>query len=191
MPPNASRFSCRRGALHKMTSKKARSRAPKAVSCNRPCARAHVSTTGTRIKAGDRWAFLSKRRLGRGPNIWPTVIYALTFIACSVFSLLIGNHFGSCWLSGGRRHHSLYQGGRDPFQIVATLKHRDVSSQKPFADATKEPHEIAAARPNTFHCVGVNFADAITIIIASPFALPWRMADTLVDTTSGCELPIG
>jgi hypothetical protein len=35
LPPNVLRFSCRRGALHQMTSKKARSRAPKAVSCKR------------------------------------------------------------------------------------------------------------------------------------------------------------
>jgi hypothetical protein len=33
--PNVLRFSCRRGALSKMTSKNARSRAPKAVSCKR------------------------------------------------------------------------------------------------------------------------------------------------------------
>src|SRR6266540_3772372 len=40
------------------------SRAPSAVRCNRPCARAHVSTAGTPIIVGDRWAFLSKRLLG-------------------------------------------------------------------------------------------------------------------------------
>src|SRR6266498_6104169 len=34
-PPNVLRFSCRRGARHRTTSKKARSRAPKAVSCKR------------------------------------------------------------------------------------------------------------------------------------------------------------
>ncbi len=33
--PNVLRFSCRRGALHQITSKKVRSRAPKAVSCKR------------------------------------------------------------------------------------------------------------------------------------------------------------
>jgi hypothetical protein len=33
--PNGLRFSCRQGALHQMTSKKQRSRAPKAVSCKR------------------------------------------------------------------------------------------------------------------------------------------------------------
>jgi hypothetical protein len=33
--PNVLRFSCRRGAFHKITSKKPRSRAPKAVSCKR------------------------------------------------------------------------------------------------------------------------------------------------------------
>jgi len=34
-PPNGLRFSCRRGAPHRMPSKKHRSRAPKAVSCKR------------------------------------------------------------------------------------------------------------------------------------------------------------
>src|SRR6266545_1410760 len=43
-PPNALRFSCRRGALHRTTSKKARSRAPKAVSCKRLLGRAVEST---------------------------------------------------------------------------------------------------------------------------------------------------
>src|SRR6266545_6033069 len=33
--PNGTRFSCRRGARHRRASKKARSRAPKAVSCKR------------------------------------------------------------------------------------------------------------------------------------------------------------
>src|SRR6266545_5330919 len=37
--PNVLRFSCRRGALHEMTSKKLRSRAPKAVNCKRLLAR--------------------------------------------------------------------------------------------------------------------------------------------------------
>jgi len=34
-PSNVLRFSCRQGALHKMTSKKPRSRAPKAANCKR------------------------------------------------------------------------------------------------------------------------------------------------------------
>lgn len=37
----------------------------------------------------------------------------------------------------------------------------------------------------------MDFANAITIIIARPLALSWRMADSPVDTTSGSELPIG
>jgi hypothetical protein len=58
------------------------------------------------------------------------------------------------------------EGRCDPFQIVATLKERDVSSQKPLADATKQTQECATARPNPFHRVGMDFANAITIIIA-------------------------
>src|SRR5688500_10473826 len=40
-----------------------------AVGCNRPCARAHVSTTGTPVIAGDRWAFLSNGVFGVTPQM--------------------------------------------------------------------------------------------------------------------------
>ena len=98
---------------------------------------------------------------------------------------------GSCWLSGGRHHHCLYQGRRDPFQIVAAFKHRDVSSQKPFADATEETQEVTAAGPDAFHRVVVDFANTITIIIARPLTAPWRMANRLVTTASGGQVLIG
>jgi hypothetical protein len=37
----------------------------------------------------------------------------------------------------------------------------------------------------------VDFATAITVIIARPLTAPWRVADGLVTTTSGREVLIG
>jgi hypothetical protein len=102
-----------------------------------------------------------------------------------------GNILGSCWLSGGKCHHGAYQGRRDPFQIVGALKYRDVSSQKPFADTTKQAQEIAAAGPNAFHGVGMDFPNAITIRIACPLAA-WRgVANRLVTTATRGQVLIG
>ena len=74
---------------------------------------------------------------------------------------------------------------------MGALKHRDVSGQKPFADTTKQAKEVAAAGPNAFHRVIVNFPNAVTIIIARPFAASWRMTDGLVKTSRGGEVLIG
>jgi hypothetical protein len=74
---------------------------------------------------------------------------------------------------------------------VAALKHRDISSQKPFADATKETQKIAPASPNAFARVVVDFTNAITVIIARPLALSSSMADGLMMTASGGEVLIG
>jgi hypothetical protein len=70
---------------------------------------------------------------------------------------------------------------------VAAFKYRDVASQKPFIDATKETEEIAAAGPNAFHRVVMDFPNAITIIIARPLALSWRMANGLVGSSTGAR----
>jgi hypothetical protein len=86
----------------------------------------------------------------------------------------------------------LYESRRDPFQIVAALKYRDVSCQKPLTDTTKQAQEIAAAGPNAFHGVVMDLANTISIIIiARPLAAPWRMANRLVTTASGSKVLIG
>jgi nitrous oxidase accessory protein NosD len=74
---------------------------------------------------------------------------------------------------------------------VAALKHRVISSQKPFADATKQTQKIAAASPNAFARVVVDFTNAITVIIARPLALSSSMADGLMMTASGGQVLIG
>jgi hypothetical protein len=74
---------------------------------------------------------------------------------------------------------------------VSALEHCGVASQIPFADTTKYAEEIAAAGPNAFHCVVVNFTNAITIIIARPLAAPGRVADRLVTTATRGEVLIG
>ena len=77
------------------------------------------------------------------------------------------------------------------FQIVRTFKHRDISGQKPFAETTKQPQEVAQACPNAFHRVVVDFPNPITMIIARPFPLSRSMADPLMDTTRCRESVIG
>src|SRR5262245_39779781 len=74
---------------------------------------------------------------------------------------------------------------------MAALKHCNLSGQKPFADATKQTHEIAASGPDAFHRVIVDRADASSVIITRPFAAPWRMAHGSVGTASSGQMPIG
>jgi hypothetical protein len=74
---------------------------------------------------------------------------------------------------------------------VGALKHCDVASQKPLADATKQAKESAASCPNAFHRIIVDFTNAITVIIARPLAVPRCVADGLVTTAGGGEVLIG
>jgi hypothetical protein len=95
-------------------------------------------------------------------------------------------YVGSCWLSGGREHHGPQQGRRDAFQIVRTFEHRDISGQEPFADPAKWPQKVAQSCPDTLDGVVVAFPNPISIIIITrPFPLAGRMADRLMDATSG------
>jgi hypothetical protein len=74
---------------------------------------------------------------------------------------------------------------------VTAFKHHNIASQKPFAQATKQAQEIAAACPNALHRVGMDFANAIAIIITRPLAPSWCMAHCLVPTASGSKVLIG
>src|SRR6266508_6133916 len=58
-PPNVLRFSCRRGARRKITSKKPRSRAPTAVNCKRLLdAPARGRSVRIGAKGNSRWMYL-------------------------------------------------------------------------------------------------------------------------------------
>lgn len=74
---------------------------------------------------------------------------------------------------------------------MGAFKHHDVARQKPLTDATEQAKEIAAPGPNAFHRVGMDFANAITVIIARPLAPVGCMANRLVTTASGAEVLIG
>jgi hypothetical protein len=74
---------------------------------------------------------------------------------------------------------------------MGAFKHHDVARQKPLIDATEQAEEIAAPGPNAFHRVVMDFANAITVVIARPLAAPWRMANRLVTTASRGEVLIG
>ena len=74
---------------------------------------------------------------------------------------------------------------------MAAFKHRNIASQKPFAQATIQTQEIAAACPNALHRIVMDFANAITVIITRPLAPSWCMAHCLVATASRGEVLIG
>jgi len=63
------------------------------------------------------------------------------------------------------------------------LKYGAVLAQAPLTHATEGAQEVSHARPNTFDRVGMDFADAIAVIISSPFALSRSMADRLMEAT--------
>jgi hypothetical protein len=60
------------------------------------------------------------------------------------------------------------------------LKYGAVLVQEPLAHATEGAQEVSHARPDAFDRVGMDFADAITVIITRPFAVSRGMADGLM-----------
>src|SRR6266545_4656886 len=74
---------------------------------------------------------------------------------------------------------------------MGTFKHHDVARQKPLTDATEQAKGVSAPGPNAFHRVVMDFANAITVIIARPLAMSRCMANCLVTTASGGEVLIG
>jgi hypothetical protein len=74
---------------------------------------------------------------------------------------------------------------------MGAFKHHDVARQKPLIDATEQAEEIAAARPNALHGVGVDFTNAIAVIIARPLAAPGCVTNGLVMTATRAQVLIG
>ena len=63
------------------------------------------------------------------------------------------------------------------------LKYGAVLIQKPLTHAPEGTQEVSQACPATFDRVGMDFADAIAVIISSPFALSRSMTDSLMEAT--------
>lgn len=59
--------------------------------------------------------------------------------------------------------------GRNPLQIDVKLPDGEKADQALFVKATKEAHEVAYLAQQALNRVDLNFADAITIIVARPF----------------------
>src|SRR6266545_1026203 len=91
---------------------------------------------------------------------------------------------GSCRFRGEGDHHGTYEVRRHPFEIMRPLKDGAVLIQERLTHAAEGAQEVSQARPDAFDRVGMDFADAITVIISRPFALSWRMADRLMEATS-------
>src|SRR6266542_4117517 len=90
---------------------------------------------------------------------------------------------GSCRFRGEGDHHGTYEVRRHPFEIMRPLKDGAVLIQERLTHAAEGAQEVSQARPDAFDRVGMDFADAITVIISRPFALSWRMADRLMEAT--------
>src|SRR5262245_52281059 len=98
---------------------------------------------------------------------------------------------GSCRLRGERDHHGAQEVRRHPLEIMRPLKHGAVLVQKPLTHATEGAQEVSHARPDPFDRVGMDFADAIAVIIPRPFALSRGMADGLMASARLCYVAIG
>jgi hypothetical protein len=60
----------------------------------------------------------------------------------------------------------------DAFEIDLMFAHSQVVVQILLVDATKRAQEIAGRGPQAFDGIGVDFAEAIAVVIARPFLLP-------------------
>jgi hypothetical protein len=120
------------------------------------------------------WALAAARAIWAswGGKTSPTLIRPTAWLLRSLSRLVLAVTRLRC---NRTDHRFAFTVEGDDTHIVAGFKHRDVSSQKPFADATKETHQIAAAGPNAFYRVVVDFANAITVIIARPLAASWSV----------------
>jgi hypothetical protein len=54
-------------------------------------------------------------------------------------------------------------------EIDAELTHGDIATEVFFVDTSKRAKEITHRRPHAFSRIGMNFANAIAIIISGPF----------------------
>src|SRR6476469_413342 len=82
---------------------------------------------------------------------------------------------GSCRLRGEGEHHGTYEVRRHSFEIMRPLKDGAVLIQEPLTHAAEGAQEVSYARPDAFDRIGMDFTDAITVIIPRPLALSWSM----------------
>jgi len=90
---------------------------------------------------------------------------------------------------------------RDRLEIDAELTDSDVRVQMALMHATKWAQEVAEGCPSALHGINVDFADAIAILIARPFAesmhdhdvlaVEVRIADPLIGIDCGVSLGVG
>src|SRR5262245_16647065 len=76
-------------------------------------------------------------------------------------------------------------------QLRSLLKHGAVLVQEPLTHATEGAQEVSRASPDAFDRVGMDFTDAIAVIITRPFAVSRRMADGLMASARLCYVAIG
>src|SRR5437867_1812855 len=59
------------------------------------------------------------------------------------------------------------------------------------AHSSEGTQEVAQARPDAFHGVAMDFADAIAIVVTRPFPLTRCMVDRLVRASRGGQMVVG
>jgi len=61
------------------------------------------------------------------------------------------------------------EGGRDLLEIDAKFTHSDIATEIFFVNTAQRAEEVTHGRPHPFSSVGMNFTDAIAIVISCPF----------------------
>ena len=92
-------------------------------------------------------------------------------------------NLSSCRFRGARDHHSPEKGGRHTFEIVGPLEEGHILAQKPLAHPPERLQQGAQPGPDAFERSVVDFADAVPIRVARPFAVARRVADRRMGTT--------
>src|SRR5215208_3413901 len=118
-------------------------------------------------------------KLARRTRSWPAWRRWLTTFGVVVAAWLL---LGSGVVTGRSRHQGGDKGSEQGFAaaagVVHELKEAEVERQLVLRDAPMRPEPGAQQRPDPFHGVDVDLAEAVAIFVAGVFAPP--MADRLV-----------
>src|SRR5215208_5451205 len=118
-------------------------------------------------------------KLARRTRSWPAWRRWLTTFGVVVAAWLL---LGSGVVTGRSRHQGGDKGSEQGFAaaagVVHELKEAEIERQLVLRNAPMRPQPGAQQRPEPFHGVDVDLAEAVAILVAGIFAVP--MADRLV-----------
>ena len=76
------------------------------------------------------------------------------------------------------------------FEVMRPLEHGERLTEIALMNATKRMENITDARPAPFHCIAMDFAHPIAIIVPGPLPRPCRMADGGVESPGPSKVVI-